>query len=236
MQTFLITTVIFLAVLTQSVSGFGVALVAMALLTQLIEIHLATPLVTLVAISLEIVLLIRYRHDLNLKAVWQISAASVIGVPIGIVAFKKIEEDVVLTVLGMVLLAYALYALLNLKLPRLAHQGWAYSFGLVAGILAGAYNTSGPPVIIYGNCRGWLPAEFKGNLQGFFLLNGIFVLIGHALAQNLTLLVWQTFLWTLPAIGLGVVVGLNIDRHLNQVQFRKVVLGLLVVLGLRLIF
>lgn len=236
MQIFLISLVIFLAVLTQTVSGFGVALVAMALLAQLIDIRLATPLVTLVAISLEVILLIHYRSALNLKAIWQISIASLAGIPLGIIAFKNVAQETVLTVLGAVILSYALYTLLNLKLPGLAHQGWAYGFGLVAGMLGGAYNTSGPPVIIYGNCRGWLPAEFKGNLQGFFVFNSVFVLIGHALAQNLTPLIWHTYLLTLPAVALGLIVGLRLSRRLSPVLFRKVVLGLLVVLGLRLIF
>ena len=236
MQILLISIVIFLAVLTQSISGFGVVLVAMALLTQLTDIRIATPLVALVAGSLEVILLIHYRKALNLKAVWRISVASLVGIPLGIMTFKNVAEETVLTVLGIVILSYALYTLLNLKLPRLAHQGWAYGFGLVAGMLGGAYNTSGPPVIIYGNCRGWLPAEFKGNLQGFFVFNSAFVLIGHAVAQNLSPLIWRTYLLTLPAIALGLIVGLRLSRDINPVRFRKVVLGLLIVLGLRLIF
>ena len=126
--------------------------------------------------------------------------------------------------------------MLNLKLPRPIHKSWAYGVGFVAGMLGGAYNTAGPPVIIYGNCRRWRPAEFKGNLQGFFVLNSTLVVIGHAVAQNLTPQVWQIYLWVLPAIGLGLVAGLSLDQYLSPERFRKIVLWLLVLLGLRLIF
>jgi len=50
--------IIFLAVFTQSLSGFGSALVAMALLPALIGIHQAAPLVALVMATIEIFLLI----------------------------------------------------------------------------------------------------------------------------------------------------------------------------------
>ncbi len=235
-DTFLIISVIFLAVFTQSVSGFGVSLVSMALLTLLVDIQIATPLVALVSLSLEVILLIRYREALSLTAVWQISIASIVGIPIGIFIFKYIAESLALTILGIVIVGYALYTLLNLRLPRLVHQAWAYGFGLVAGMMGGAYNTSGPPVIIYGNCRRWLPAEFKGNLQGFFVLNSTFVVIGHAIAQNFTSQVWHIYLLAWPAIALGLVAGLKLDRYLSPALFRKVVLWLLVILGVRMIF
>jgi uncharacterized membrane protein YfcA len=51
----------------------------------------------------------------------------------------------------------------------------------------------------------------------------------------LTPLVWQNYLTALPVLGLGMWLGLRLDSRLNPVLFRKVVLSLLVVLGLRLV-
>ena len=59
--------VVFLAVFTQSLSGFGVALVAMALLPALIGIQVATPLVALIALVLEAVLVFRYRQSIGIS-------------------------------------------------------------------------------------------------------------------------------------------------------------------------
>jgi uncharacterized membrane protein YfcA len=232
----LLLAVIFLAVFTQSLAGFGVALIAMALLPDLIGIQRATPLVALVAVTLEFFLLLRYRSALNLNAIWRVALASIVGIPLGLLALKSVSDRIVLAVLGVVIAGYALYALLDLHLPSLEHSSWAYGFGLLAGMLGGAYNTSGPPVIIYGNCRRWHPAEFKSNLQGFFLLNSIMIVIGHIINQTLTPVVWGDFLWALPAMGLGIVAGVSLDRYLDPIRFRKIVLWLLVFMGLRLIF
>lgn len=208
----------------------------MALLPDIIGIQRATPLIALVALTLEFFLLLRYRSALRISAIWRVALASVAGIPLGLWVLRSVSERVVLAVLGVVIAGYALYALLDLRLPKLERPAWAYGFGLLAGVLGGAYNTSGPPVIIYANCRRWYPAEFKSNLQGFFLINSIFIAIGHIFNHTLTPLVWQDFLWSLPALGLGIVAGVSLDRYLDPLRFRKIVLWLLVLMGLRLIF
>lgn len=236
MDILLIILAIFVAVFTQSLAGFGVALIAMALLPPMIGMQAATPLVALIALTIEIFLLIRYRAALNLGAVWPIALASIFGIPLGVWALAKIGEDLLLTLLGLVITGYALYALMKFKLPELLSPLWAYGVGLVAGILGGAYNTSGPPVIIYGDCRRWPPAEFKSNLQGFFLVSSAFVAINHLVSGNITLDVWRYYLWTVPAMALGMLLGTSLDRFINPGTFRKIVLWLLVLMGLRLIF
>ena len=228
--------VIFLAVFVQSLSGFGLALVSMALLPGIVGIQVAAPLVALVGIPLEFMLLLKYRSALNFVAVWPLIIASLFGIPLGIYVLKRVDEEIVLTILGIVITGFALYSLLEIKLPQMNHPTWAYGSGFFAGLLGGAYNTAGPPVIIYGNCRGWLPAEFKGNLQSFFLVGTLFVAAAHALSGNLTEVVLIDFLWVLPPIGLGFVAGTSLDRYINPAIFRKVVLVLLVLMGLRLIF
>ena len=236
MSTFLVGAVVFLAAFTQSLSGFGLALVSMALLPSVIGIHMATPLVALIAIVIETVLLLRYREALDVRSIWRVVLAAVISTPMGTLFLSHADEKFALAVLGIVIFGYALYALLGLKLPRLDGSIWAYAAGLVGGLLGGAYNTSGPPVIVYADCRRWSPSAFKSNLQGYFIINSLAVVVTHTLTGNLTAPVWSAFWWTLPFIGVGLVAGLSLDRWLDPAAFRKVVLVLLILMGIRLIF
>lgn len=228
--------IIFLAVFTQSVSGFGSALVAMALLPAVIGIQLATPLVAVVAIVLEVVLIVRFRQALEVRSIWRVVLAALIGTPVGVYFLSKVDERISLTVLGVVITGYAIYALLGLKMPRLEKSFWAYLAGLIGGLLGGAYNTSGPPVIIYADCRRWPPDVFKSNLQGYFIVSSLAVLVSHVLNGNLTPQVWNLFWWATPFILVGLIAGLSLDRWLNPVTFRYVILALLVVMGIRLMF
>lgn len=236
MQDILLLTIIFIAVFTQSLAGFGSALVAMAALTPLLGIQISAPLVALVTFVLEIFLLLYYREALKIQNIWKVIFASVIGVPLGLIYLKQVDEKITMTLLGLLITAYAVYALLQFRLPRLEHPIWAYLTGFAAGLLGGAYNTSGPPVIIYGNCRAWEPAEFKANLQGFFFISSLLVAASHLLGGNLTPEIWRWFLLSLPALVLGMIAGLFLDKRVKPDTFRKIVLTLLVVLGLRLVF
>jgi len=235
-MTLVVALIIFLAVLTQTVTGFGSALVSMALLTQIVGIQVAAPLVALMAGTIELILLVRYRQALRLSAVWRIAVASVVGIPLGILALRQVNERVVLTLLGLVILGYAVYALTNPRLPELKQPGWAFGFGFLAGLLGGAYNVSGPPAILYGSSQRWSAAEFKSNLQGFFLLNDALVIAGHAWSSHLTPAVWENFRIAVPAIALGLVAGLVLERFINPAVFRRMVLWLLILMGARLIF
>lgn len=236
MTTFFVGLIVFLAVFTQSLSGFGSALVAMALLPGLIGIQLATPLVAVIALVLEVVLIVRFHQSLDVRAIWRVVLAALIGTPLGVYFLSNMDETISLTVLGLVITGYAVYALLGLKMPRLDKPVWAYLAGLFGGLLGGAYNTSGPPVILYADCRRWPPDVFKSNLQGYFVVSSLAVIASHALNGNLTSEVWRLFWWTMPFILVGLIAGLGLDRWLNPVTFRRIVLVLLVVMGIRLMF
>lgn len=227
--------VMLLAALVQSLTGFGSALVAMSVLPLVVGIQVASPLVALCSLVLQVLLLLRYRDSFRFRAIWRLVIAGVLGIPIGIYFLKQADETAVLRLLGGLLVAYALYGLFHFRLPALNRPAWAYLAGFTAGLLGGAYNTSGPPVIIYSDAQGWERSQFKSNLQGFFLVIDLFIIAGHALGGNLTPAVWEAFLWSLPAIGLGAAAGFALDGRLNPASFRRLVLLLLLVMGINLL-
>ena len=225
----------FFAAFTQSLTGFGSGLISMSLMPGLIGMKTSVPLVAMMTASLEIILLFRYRKAFKLDKVWRLTLASILAIPFGVWALRSLSDQVLLPILGVVMSGYALYALLDLRLPNLEGRGWAYLTGLLAGLLSGAYSVGGPPVIIYANCRGWDPDEFKGNLQAFFLVNDLFALVNHALVGNLTPTVLTDYGWLVPALGLGLLAGGAVDRYIDPDRFRRIVLVLLFLMGLRFI-
>jgi uncharacterized membrane protein YfcA len=225
--------IIFCAVFTQSLTGFGVALVSMPLLVGVMGLQAAAPLVALVGLTTEVFLLLRYRLDINRDRVVSLLIPSIIGVPIGVFALRELGEGVLIPILGVFILIYAIYALWNPAMPSPQGRKWAYGAGFIGGLFGGAYNTSGPPVIVYADSQKWQQSEFKGNLQGYFLFTTLFIVVGHILAQNYHQAILRQFLSSLPAIVLGVFAGLWLGGRLNAGLFRKVVLVFLLVLGVR---
>jgi uncharacterized membrane protein YfcA len=172
---------------------------------------------------------------LSLRAVWRLALTSLIGIPLGIFALSQINETIIRLILGIVVSGYAGYSLIAPAIPRLKQTIWAYGMGLISGVLAGAYNTGGPPLIIYASGQDWETAEFKGNLQSLALFNSMMVIANHALRGNFTGPVWQHYLIALPVIVIGLLAGFSLDRWVNPARFRLIVLLLLIVVGGRLI-
>jgi uncharacterized membrane protein YfcA len=235
-QPLLLFAILFFASFTQSVAGFGLALVAMPFLTGLLGLPEAAVLLSVVSNAITLPLFIRYRASVDVKGITRLAAASLLAVPVGIVAASRLDADLVTAVLGIVTTAYALYALLTPRLPTITHPAWAYPFGAAAGLLGGAYATAGPPFVVYLNLTHAEPEQFKGSLQGLFFLNGILQIAVHAIVGNFTPVVWRSLLPALPGIALGIAAGLSLGRRIDPALFEKIVLALLAAVGIRLLF
>jgi uncharacterized protein len=216
------------------VAGFGLPMIAMPVLVALFGIRTAVPLVAIVILELQVLMIIRYRLALNISTVWRISAAAVLGIPVGVLFLSRLPETITVTLLGLILIFYALYSFSNFPLLALKSMKWSYVFGFIGGIGGGAYNMAAPPMIIYGDTQHWGPQLFKGNLQGYFLIIGIMAILTHSLSGNVTAVVQQNSLIAVPFVLIGAALGFYLDRYINAAVFRKIVLGLLLVLGVNL--
>ncbi len=224
------------ALTVQALAGFGSALIAMPLLVQLLSLTVAAPVFALLAVVAETILIIRHRAAFRFSAMWRLIAAHVVGVPVGIIGAGLVPEHVMRFILGVVVIGYALYSLFAPQLRRIEDPRWGYGFGLIAGTLSGAYNTGGPPHVIYGTNQGWPPAEFKGNLQSVFLVSSVAVIIGHTLTGRVTGEVLGYVAVGLPGVLLAMLLGFRLERRVSPAAFRRGVLALLLLIGLTLIF
>jgi uncharacterized membrane protein YfcA len=227
---------VFLAAAVQSLSGFGFALIVMPLAAMTLGLQTAAPLVALVALTLNTVNVLRYRQDLNLREIARLGLASALGVPAGIWALVSVDEALILRLMGLILVLYASYTLARPATPRPCSDRWAYPAGLAAGCLGAAYNTPGPPVIVYGALRGWPKGEYRAVLHGIFFLNGVLVVASHAVARRVTPEVLSSFVYAVPALLLGILLASRLDRGLNRERFRALVTVLILALGLSMTF
>lgn len=227
---------VFAAALVQSLSGFGFALIVMPLTAMALGLQTAAPLVALVALLLNMVNLLRYRHDLNLRELARLGLTSALGVPAGVWALTSVDEALIMRLMGLLLMLYAGYSLARPTALRPCADCWAYPAGLLAGCLGAAYNTPGPPVVVYGALRQWPKGEYRAVLHGVFFLNTVLVVTSHLLAGRVTPDVLSRLVFAVPALLLGIFLASRVDDRLNRDRFRLLVTVLILVLGLSMAF
>lgn len=228
--------VIFAATAARAAVGFGDALVAMPLLVLAVGIRTATPLVALASGTISIFILARDWRKVDFRAAWRLTAATVVGIPFGLFLLTRAPAPVVKGVLGGMLIVFGLYNLIGPRLPELKDDRHSWLFGLVAGVLGGAYNTNGPPVVAYGMLRRWPPDGFRATLCGYFLASGVAVLAGHAAAGLWTAEVFRWYLYSLPAVAAGLLIGNLLHRAASPARFEQAVNVFLVAMGVLLLW
>lgn len=227
--------ILFISTLTRSTFGFGDAVVAMPLLTLTIGIHMATPVVALMGATISLIIIMGDWRKIDVKAAWRLVVASIIGIPVGVFLLKTAPEAWVKGFLGVLLISFSLYSLMQPSLPLLQQQNWAYGFGFIAGILGAAYNTNGPPVVIYGTLRRWPPVRFRATLQGYFLPSFIFIAISHGLGGLWTFEVARLYALALPAILAATFLGGKLNKHIPADRFARFLYIALIGLGVLLL-
>lgn len=226
--------IILVATFVQGMAGFGLGITAMPLLIAAVGLATAAPLMAVVGVLISLIMLIAYRESFSIRTVTKLLVGAVPGIPIGVFIIARSNEVLVTSVLGIVVASYALYMLVAPSAPKLHNQAWSYLVGLTAGTLSGAYSIGAPPVIVYGQLRRWPPDEFKSNLQGFYQVAGLMVVATHALGGNLTTTVWRYLIVSFPAVVIGGGLGIYLSSFINPEVFRKAVLILLMIMGIRL--
>ena len=123
--------ILFISTLIRSTIGFGDALLAMPLLTIVLGIETATPLVALIASTIAMIITLKNWRKIEVNAAWQLVLGSFIGIPIGVLLLKIAPKALVINTFGVFVILFGLYRLFRLNLPTLKGKGWAYLFGFI---------------------------------------------------------------------------------------------------------
>jgi uncharacterized membrane protein YfcA len=229
---FLVAGVVLAAAFLRSALGFGDAVVAMPLLAMTVGLKTASPLVAFMGPTISVLILARSWRRIEVRTAGRLVLATLLGIPVGVFGLAHLPEAPLKVLLGVLILSYGLFGLARPSARIRREKAWyPWAVGWTAGILGGAYNTNGPPVVAYGILSGWPPETFRATLQGYFLPTGLAILAGHGLAGLWTGEVVRLYLYALPGLVLGVVLGGLLHRKLSQRDFAKLVYGFLAAMG-----
>lgn len=228
--------VLFVATFIRSALGFGDGIVAIPLLALFIPLRVATPLVVMVSVTIAAVVVAQDWRKVHVRSTGWLVAATVAGLPVGLMLLKNGHDRGVKVGLAFLILAFAGYSLLGKRSPELTHDSgwWLLSCGFCAGILGGAYGMNGPPLVVYGAMRRWTAQHFRATLQGYFLPAGIAGLVGFWLTGLLVPAVTHYYLRSLPVLLPAIWLGRMVNHRLHGDVFLKYVYVGLAAIGVTL--
>jgi uncharacterized membrane protein YfcA len=225
--------VVFVATLVRSAIGFGEALVAVPLLALSLRLDIAAPLAVLVSITIALVVVAQDRRKIHLHSMGWLMAATVLGIPLGLLLLTSSHQRLTKATLGLVIVAFSVYSLIGERPPELKADSmpWLLGCGFVAGIMGGAYGMNGPPLAVYGSMRRWSAQHFRATLQGYFLPASVLGMAGYWMKGLWTPAVTHYYLLSLLAVVPAIPLGRVLNHRMRGETFLKYVYAGLVVVG-----
>ena len=223
------------ASLVLGLAGFGNALVAMAFLPYFMPAATAIAVLTVYTIVFALAIFVPVRRHLTPRGVTYLLVGTVLGTPLGVWIIVTCSAAILNRTIGGVLVVVVLLEWAGVYPERLPGRRWAVGAGLVAGMTGGAVGMPGPPVVLYSTTQGWSRQSIKANLQVFFFVNQVVILVGYWWAGLLNHDVWRlSASFALPAAA-GTALGMLLFNRVDHARFRQVVFAVLLVSGIILL-
>lgn len=203
-------------------SGFGSALVYIPLMSAAYGPQVAAASFLLIDVATGFVFL----GTLWRKAVWSeilpLAAAAVFAAQFGALILQYADPTALRWAISLIVLAVV----------TLLASGWRYDgrpqlavtlvVGLFAGLLGGALQMSGPPIILYWLGGGHAPAVIRANFLTYFSLFSSGVTITYAIKGFITAVVIGLALLVGPAHVLAMWAGSRLFRLASERAYRTI--------------
>ncbi|MGN6749265.1 MAG: sulfite exporter TauE/SafE family protein [Xanthobacteraceae bacterium] len=235
--TFLFLVGTFFAALVAGLGGFAFGIVAAAVWLYILSpLHTATLIMGL-GLVVQGYSVWTLRHALSWSRLAPLLIGTTFGVPLGVFALAHADPHYLRLGIGAVLVLFSLYGLLRPAIaPVKAAAPADLGVGFCNGVLGGATGLAGIIVVIWSQLRGWAKDQQRAVFQpvgvATFAMSAAWLGGQGSISPDVV----RLFVVALPVLLAGTWLGLKFYGKLNEIQFRRLVLVLLLVSGAVLLF
>jgi uncharacterized protein len=226
----------FAAALVSSIAGFAFAPIIAA-----IWLHILSPVetVTLIAafgLIVQGVGVWKLRHALDWGRLAPFVIGAAAGIPIGVAVLRWADVQQVKISVGVLLVVFSLYGLMRPALAPVRVGGRLLDgvVGFINGILAGIAGIPGILVVMWTTLRRWPSDAQRAVFQPLAVASFAMIAVWLGGSGAITAEMIKLFFLGLPVLLAGTWAGLKLYSRLNQDNFRKIVLVLLLLAGVLL--
>ncbi len=222
------------AYVVRGMCGFGSGLIAIPLLSLLMPLSLAVPLVVILDFLASAGHGIGNRRAIAWGEVLRLLPFGLLGVGIGLSAFHLVDPLWLKRSMGAFVLLYALYSLWAPQVGA-ASPWWALPAGIGGGTIGTLFGTGGPFYVTYLKARGLDKSAFRPTFATIFLLDASARITGYVTARiaDTALLGWLAL--GVPVMLVAMYLGGRLHARVSPVTFNRAISVLLVFSGISLL-
>ena len=219
-----------IAAFVQSISGFGLALLSVPLMSLFTDVRLAVVVVNLIGLVTTSAQAVKERQHADVGLANRITIAAILGMPIGLVAFIFLSETWLKVGLGVVVLVITFYLMRGFTLVATS-KTMDWIFGGISGALSTSVGTNGPPLVFLFQARQFPQENFRATISRIFIFSNIVTVAIFAVAGKITQDALIAFIVAVPVLIVAIAIGFWARKFINQKRFRILVLTLLAISG-----
>jgi uncharacterized membrane protein YfcA len=218
-------------------SGFGTGLVGMPFWLMAVHPVVAAQLAALSAVISQAQTLGTVRGSLSWHHIGPITAAGLIGVPIGVWLLPSVPIETFKLSIGITLIVFCLFLLVVPTHWRLSYRYRPVELlmGLAAGFMGGLTGVPGPPVIMWGTVQNWSRSEKRALYQVFILAILFFMLVATAVSGLMSKAFFIGAVIIAPTTVIGAWCGARVYARVDDHRFDRIVLVILLLSGVGLV-
>lgn len=225
--------VLFVAYLVRGICGFGSGLIAIPVLSLLLPIQMAVPLVVMLDFLASAGQGGANRKLIQLPEVGSLLPFALAGVGIGITLFQVLDATVLKVALGVFVICYALYSFWE-PTVRPVSRFWAAPAGLAGGTIGTLFGTGGPFFVTYLKARGLDKSQFRATFAAVFLIDASFRISGYLGTGIVTVDLLRWLAMGMPIMVAGMYLGGRLHTNIPPRTFSIAISVLLLFSGVGL--
>jgi uncharacterized membrane protein YfcA len=231
---------VFMVGLSKSGLVSSMGLIAVPLLAQVMPPRDAAGMMLPLLLVMDAIAIWTYRRDANWTILWIVVPGAMVGTVAGWVLWTVVTDAVVNLLVGVISVAFVVWALSPLakKIVANAHPSrpWGTFWGGVAGFTSFISHTGGPPFQIYVLPQRLAPVIYSGTTAFFFGIVNTSKLIPYWFLGQLNVSNMTAAAFLAPVAIAGVLVGVALVRRISTTLFYYVAYAMVFVLGLKLVY
>ncbi len=233
----LLSVAVFFGAFVSGFAGFAFSAVAGAILLHMFQPLEAVPLMMACSVGVQATNLWALRRSIQWKGSLILIVGGLLGVPLALWLLHNTSARTFQQVFGLIIAVYSGYMLFKPSLGSLRdmNQSRTALVGFGGGLIGGLTAMPGALPTIWCEMHGLAKNQQRGLVQPFIAAMQLFALAMMLVRHDLSSRVLLELGLSIPALLAGSVLGIYAFRSVNEVTFRRVILGTLFLSGALLV-